>query len=92
MDIPNAKTAQKLGISIIHQELNLAPDLTVAQNIYIGREPRWGLRLFLDERELKRRVERLFKRLNMDLDPDESVANLTVAKQRDGRDRQSLVL
>lgn len=82
VDIPNAKTAQKLGISIIHQELNLAPDLTVAQNIYIGREPRWGLRLFLDERELKRRVERLFKRLNMDLDPDESVANLTVAKQQ----------
>lgn len=82
VEIPSAKAAQNLGISIIHQELNLAPDLTVAQNIYIGREPRRGLRLFLNERELKRRVERLFERLNMDLDPDEPVANLTVAKQQ----------
>ncbi|MCM3630735.1 sugar ABC transporter ATP-binding protein [Paenibacillus glycanilyticus] len=82
VEIPSSKTAQKLGISIIHQELNLAPDLTVAQNIYIGREPRRGLRLFLNERELKRKVERLFNRLNMDLDPDEAVANLTVAKQQ----------
>lgn len=82
VEVPNAKAAQKLGISIIHQELNLAPDLTVAQNIFIGREPRRGLRLFLDERELKRKVERLFERLNMDLDPNESVANLTVAKQQ----------
>ncbi|WP_167279515.1 sugar ABC transporter ATP-binding protein [Paenibacillus lupini] len=82
VEVPNAKAAQKLGISIIHQELNLAPDLTVAQNIFIGREPRRGLRLFLDEQELKRKVERLFERLNMDLDPNESVANLTVAKQQ----------
>ncbi|SFE01522.1 ribose transport system ATP-binding protein [Paenibacillus catalpae] len=82
VEIASSKTAQKLGISIIHQELNLAPDLTVAQNIYIGREPRRALRLFLDERELKRKVERLFERLNMDLDPDEAVANLTVAKQQ----------
>ncbi|WP_336773669.1 sugar ABC transporter ATP-binding protein [Paenibacillus sp. MMO-58] len=82
VEIPNSKTAQNLGISIIHQELNLAPDLTVAQNIYIGREPRRGFRLFLNERELKRKVERLFDRLNMELDPDEPVANLTVAKQQ----------
>ena len=40
--------AQELGISIIHQELNLMPDLTVAQNIYIGREPRRG-RIFLSD-------------------------------------------
>lgn len=82
IEIPSAKVAQNLGISIIHQELNLAPDLTVAQNIYIGREPRRGLRLFLNERELKRKVERLFERLNMELDPDEPVADLTVAKQQ----------
>ncbi|WP_336785215.1 sugar ABC transporter ATP-binding protein [Paenibacillus sp. MMO-177] len=82
IEIPSAKVAQNLGISVIHQELNLAPDLTVAQNIYIGREPRRGLRLFLNERELKRKVERLFERLNMELDPDEPVADLTVAKQQ----------
>ncbi|GLX68850.1 sugar ABC transporter ATP-binding protein [Paenibacillus glycanilyticus] len=82
VEMLSAKAAQKLGISIIHQELNLAPDLTVAQNIYIGREPRRGFRLFLNERELKRKVERLFERLNMDLDPDEPVSQMTVAKQQ----------
>ena len=40
VDIPNPRAAQHLGISIIHQELNLMPHLTAAQNIFIGREPR----------------------------------------------------
>jgi ribose transport system ATP-binding protein len=42
-EIPDPRTAQHLGISIVHQELNLMPHLTVAQNIFIGREPRAGL-------------------------------------------------
>ena len=40
VNIPNPFEAQKLGISIIHQELNLMPHLTVAENIFIGREDR----------------------------------------------------
>ena len=51
VDIPNTKATQELGISMIHQELNLMPDLTVAQNIYIGREPRKSFRLFLDDKK-----------------------------------------
>lgn len=43
--IAGPKHAQELGISIIHQEFNLMQDLTVAQNIYIGREPRVGGRV-----------------------------------------------
>ena len=43
VEIDSPKTAQALGISIIHQEMNLMPHLTIAQNIYIGREPRGGL-------------------------------------------------
>ncbi len=42
VEIPNPRSAQDLGISMIHQELNLMPHLTVAQNIFIGREPRRG--------------------------------------------------
>ena len=42
VDVHDPKAAQKLGISIIHQEMNLMPHLTVAQNIFIGREPRTG--------------------------------------------------
>ncbi|MFF2482986.1 sugar ABC transporter ATP-binding protein [Paenibacillus sp. NPDC058071] len=80
--VPNAKAAQDHGIAIIHQELNLAPDLTVAQNIFIGREPRMLLGLLLDEKELNRKVKQLFARMNLDIDPNELVENLTVAKQQ----------
>ncbi|PLS03736.1 sugar ABC transporter ATP-binding protein [Neobacillus cucumis] len=82
IEIPNTKAAQGLGISIIHQELNLAPHLTVAQNIFIGREPKNFLNLFLDEKELNNRAKKLFARLNVNLDPRELVGNLSVAKQQ----------
>ncbi|GAB3596119.1 sugar ABC transporter ATP-binding protein [Microbacterium tumbae] len=72
--------AQQLGITIIHQEMNLMPDLTVAQNIYIGREPTTGG--FLSERALNRRTAELLSRLEIDLDPRQNVGELTVAKQQ----------
>lgn len=80
--IPNTKAAQDLGISIIHQELNLMPHLTVAQNIYIGREPRRAVKLFLNDRELHEKVSRLLQRMNLNLDPGTRVSELTVAKQQ----------
>jgi ribose transport system ATP-binding protein len=82
VDISNPKMAQNLGISIIHQELNLMPHLTVAQNIYIGREPRKSLKLFLDEKELNEQVQKLFQRMNLQMDPRVKVSELTVAKQQ----------
>ncbi|OIU88198.1 sugar ABC transporter ATP-binding protein [Microbacterium sp. AR7-10] len=72
--------AQQLGITIIHQELNMMPDLTVAQNIYIGREPKTGP--FLSERALNRRTEELLQRLDIKLDPRRKVGDLTVAEQQ----------
>ena len=80
VDIDSPKTAQKLGISIIHQEMNLMPHLTVAQNIFIGREPRVGI--FVRERVLSRRASELLTRLGIDLNPDALVEGLTVAKQQ----------
>ncbi|WP_342591153.1 sugar ABC transporter ATP-binding protein [Arthrobacter stackebrandtii] len=79
--INGTKHAQELGISIIHQEFNLMQDLTVAQNIYIGREPRFG-GLFLSERALNRKARLLFDQINIDLDPKARVGDLTVAKQQ----------
>lgn len=74
------KHAQELGISIIHQEFNLMPDLTVAQNIYIGREPRrYGM---LSERALNRKTQELFAGMGLKLDPRERCGELTVAKQQ----------
>ncbi len=75
------KHAQELGISIIHQEFNLMPDLTVAQNIYIGHEPRSGS-FFLNERKLNAQAKRLIERLHLSLEPKWVVGELTVAKQQ----------
>ncbi|MDQ0338328.1 ribose transport system ATP-binding protein [Caldalkalibacillus uzonensis] len=82
IDIPNTKTAQNLGISMIHQELNLMPDLTVAQNIFIGREPRKRFQLFLDEKRQNEMASLMFERLNLNLDLNTLVSELTVAKQQ----------
>lgn len=79
--IAGPKHARELGISIIHQEFNLMPDLTVAQNIYIGREPRAG-RMFLSERAINCQAQKLFDRLQINLDPRQLVGTLTVAKQQ----------
>src|SRR5450759_3534068 len=58
VEIPTPHAAQSLGISIIHQELNLMYHLTVAQNIFIGREPRRGF--LLDEGALNAKARQLF--------------------------------
>ncbi|MGZ0712237.1 sugar ABC transporter ATP-binding protein (plasmid) [Coraliomargarita sp. W4R53] len=81
LTIEGPRHAQELGISIIHQEFNLMPDLTVAQNIFIGREPRKA-GFVLNERALDRRAQALFDRLGLALDPRERVENLTVARQQ----------
>ncbi|HET7726548.1 MAG TPA: sugar ABC transporter ATP-binding protein [Candidatus Limnocylindrales bacterium] len=80
--IPNPRAAQELGISIIHQELNLMPHLTVAQNIFIGREVRGRIPFFLDDSRLNDRARELFERLHLDLDPRARVGSLTVARQQ----------
>ncbi|HHV61389.1 MAG TPA: sugar ABC transporter ATP-binding protein [Firmicutes bacterium] len=82
VEIPNPRVAQELGISIIHQELNLMPHLTVAQNIFIGREPRRGIRFLLNEKEINQKTKQLLDMIHLDLDPRTKVADLTVAKQQ----------
>jgi ribose transport system ATP-binding protein len=76
------KEALKKGIGIIHQELNMMDHLTVAQNIFIGRESIKKSGFFLDEKAQNKRAEELFKKLNMDIDPTEILGRLTVGKQQ----------
>jgi len=76
------KEALSRGIGIIHQELNMMDHLTVAQNIFIGRESTRGKGLFLDDKLQNQKTEQLFKRLNMNIDPKETLGNLTVGKQQ----------
>ncbi|MBD5560771.1 MAG: sugar ABC transporter ATP-binding protein [Clostridia bacterium] len=68
------------GISMIHQELNQMQHLTVADNIWIGREPMNGF--VLDKKTLVRQTKELLDSLNLDIDPNETVANLSVARQQ----------
>ena len=76
------KHALEVGIGIVHQELNMMDHLTVAQNIFIGRESMRSGGVFLDEREQNRRAAELFEKLNMNIDPTETLGRLTVGKQQ----------
>jgi inositol transport system ATP-binding protein len=69
------------GIAMIHQELNLMPFMTVAENIWIRREPRNVLGL-IDHRRLRRKTADLFDRLSIDIDPDIEVLYLSVASRQ----------
>ena len=66
-EIPNPRAALDMGISMIHQELNLMPHLTVAQNIFIGREPRKGARFWLDEQKINAQTTQLFESMHLHL-------------------------
>ena len=81
-EIDSPRAAQALGIGIVHQELNLMRHLSAAQNIFIGREPRRGLGLLLDEERLNADASRIFERMKLRLDPRVRVADLTVARQQ----------
>ncbi|WP_439528382.1 sugar ABC transporter ATP-binding protein [Pannonibacter sp.] len=79
--LPSPKAAQDFGIGIIHQELALMKDLTVAQNIFIGREPRLSFGR-IDEARQNREAAALFAALNIDIDPRRPVDGLSIARQQ----------
>ncbi len=80
--IHGPRVAQELGISIIHQELNLMNQLSVAQNIFIGREPRKAFGIFVDDVKQNADAQALFQHMKIDIDPVAEVGTLTVAKQQ----------
>ena len=82
VDFTSPREAQAAGIGIIHQELQLMNHLTVAQNMFIGREPRGRLGLFLDEDKLNAQAREILARMHVNLDPRTVVESLTVASQQ----------
>ena len=82
VEVPNPRAAQSLGISMIHQELNLMPHLSLAHNVFIGREPRQGARFVLNEKQINAQTQALFDFMHLKLDPRTKVADLSVAKQQ----------
>ncbi|WP_433544421.1 sugar ABC transporter ATP-binding protein (plasmid) [Streptomyces sp. CA-294286] len=76
--IDGAQDAERLGIATIHQEFNLVPDLTVAENIFLGRQPRrYGL---VDHRRMRRDAEELLRRVGVHVRADAKVRELGIAK------------
>ena len=76
--------SQKLGISTVYQEVNLCPNLTVAENIFAGRYPRrgWGGLKAIDGPRMLRETRSLLTRLNIDIDPARTLGTLPVAMQQ----------
>lgn len=81
LQLTDPRSAQFAGIGIIHQELSLMNDLTAAQNIFIGREPRKSFGR-LDERLLNQEAADIFKTMRLNLEPQVTVGSLTIAKQQ----------
>lgn len=80
VEFENPRAAQDAGIAIVHQEINMMSHLTVAQNIFIGRE--FMLGKMIDDRKMISESRKLFQRLNIDIDPAEIMDNLTVGRQQ----------
>ncbi|MFJ6675010.1 sugar ABC transporter ATP-binding protein [Actinosynnema sp. NPDC091369] len=75
------RDARQRGVAVIHQEPVQFPDLSAAENVFMGRQPlRRGRRI--DRRELRRRTAELFDRLGVPLDPDRPTRGLSIADQQ----------
>ena len=80
VEIPNPHAAQRLGISVIYQELSLVPGLSVAQNIMLGRLPTAGG--FIRSGELNRRVTEVLQNIGFEIPPTALVENLKMAERQ----------
>ncbi len=81
VSIRSPKDSQAAGIAVIYQELNLVPDLTVAENIFLGREPTKWLG-WVDFARMREEAKRLLEQLDPTIDPSAKVRELTVGKQQ----------
>ncbi|POX38952.1 sugar ABC transporter ATP-binding protein [Streptomyces sp. Ru73] len=79
VQIRSAQDAERLGIATIYQEFNLVPGLTVAENIFLGRQPRTAFGL-VDKKAMRARAAELLKRVRLDVSPNTPVAELGIAR------------
>jgi ribose transport system ATP-binding protein len=80
VEIDSVRTAQRLGIALIHQELNLADNLTVAANIFLGREPRRGW--FIQRAETETASTAVLQQVGLDVSPRTLVSTLSIGRQQ----------
>jgi len=82
LTIDSPRRARDLGITMIHQELALLPELTVGQNIFLGREPRRRWRMFVDWRALYDRAQAELDRLGLPISARARIADLSIAQRQ----------
>ena len=75
-------TALNMGISMIHQEINLVPTTSVAENVWIGREYRFGNRYFINKQKQEKATEEILGRLGLEISPSTSVSALSIAEMQ----------
>ena len=80
VEIESPSEAKKLGIAMIHQELSVVPEMSVAENIFLGREPVKGA--FIDYGEMYKKTTELLKILNIELNPRTKMGKLRMADQQ----------
>ena len=80
VDFENIAQSQDAGISVIHQELNMMNHLTVAQNMFIGREAKRGG--LINDRKMEEDAGKLFEKIGVHIDPSVRLGDLTVGKQQ----------
>jgi ABC-type sugar transport system ATPase subunit len=76
----NPRQSQEMGIGFVHQELNLCANLTVAQNLFFGREI--GGRILIDKKEMTRRSSEMLAKLGFSINPNTLVRDLSTAQQQ----------
>jgi methyl-galactoside transport system ATP-binding protein len=80
IDYKSSKEALENGVSMVHQELNLVLQRTVMDNMWLGRYPRKGF--FVDQDKMYRDTKAIFDELDIDIDPRDKVANLSVSQMQ----------
>ena len=81
LEFSSASDSQNSGIAFIHQEISLEPYMTVAENIYLGREPKNRLNL-IDADEMNRNAKKYLNQIQLDISPTIKVAKLSIAQQQ----------
>ncbi|HAX17764.1 MAG TPA: D-xylose ABC transporter ATP-binding protein [Actinobacteria bacterium] len=79
--ITNTSTAQRLKIAVIYQEFNLIPDLSVAENIFIGREPKIA-KSFINWKKINNDASEIMKKLDININPRKFISELSVAEKQ----------
>lgn len=81
VDLRGTRESIRLGVAVVYQEFSLAPDLSVAENVFLGRWPRGRLGL-ISRRELRERTRDVFRALGVAMNPDARVGGLNVGRQQ----------